>query len=184
MSERLSNVESRNSSNTEIEKAAAERLSSIEKANEHLGDNEKQVEKARELVRKAEAVQPKHESGTKDEGGHQQRPLLTPSVNYRNTMASLRSRMKPAARQFSRFIHSPIVEKSSETLGKTVFRPSITLGATSTAVILGGFLYIFARLNGFSLSGSEIWIAMLLGAMIGLLCEMIFRSVRRIRGRL
>lgn len=183
MSEKLSNIEHRRSSNTEIERAAAERLKTIENRGERPENKEKSIEKAREMLKHAEAVQPKHETTTKNEG-HSTRPLLTPTLNYKHTMRSLQHRMKPATRQFSKFIHSPVVDSASEALGKTVFRPSITLGATTTAVIIGGALYLFARANGFSLSGSEILFALVVGGIFGLIIEGILKSFRRIRGKI
>ena len=183
MSEKLSNAEHRRSSNSEIERAAAERLKSIESRGERPENKEKSIEKAREMLKHAEAVQPKHETTTKNEGGSSNRPLLTPTLNYKQTMRSLQHRMKPATRQFSKFIHSPVIDSTSEALGKTVFRPSVTLGATTTAVLIGGVLYIFARLNGFTLSGSEIILALILGGIFGLIIEGIFKSVQRLRGK-
>ncbi len=183
MSEKLSNVEHRRSSNNEIERAAAERLKSIENHGERPENKEKSIEKAREMLKQAEAVQPKNETTTKNEGGHAHHRLITPSINYKNTMRSLQHRMKPATRQFSKFIHSPVVDSTSEALGKTVFRPSVTLGATTTAVLIGGAMYFFARANGFLLSGSEILFALVIGGVLGLIIEGILKSVRRIRGR-
>lgn len=183
MSEKLSSAEHRRSSNSEIERAAAERLKSIESYGERPENKEKSIEKAREMLKHAEAVQPKHETTTKNEG-HTNRPLLTPTLNYKQTMRSLQHRMKPATRQFSKFIHSPVVDSTSEALGKTVFRPSVTLGATTTAVIIGGILYIFARLNGFTLSGSEILLSLILGGILGLIIEGILKSVNRLRGKI
>ena len=184
MSEKLSNVEHRRSSHSEIERAAAERLKSIESNGERPENKEKSIEKAREMLKQAEAVQPKHETTTKNEGGHSHRAYLTPSINYKQTMRSLQHRMKPATRQFSKFIDSPVVDSTSEALGKTVFRPSVTLGATTTAVIVGGLLYIFARVNGFTLSGSEILFALLIGGILGLIIEGILKSARRLRGKI
>ncbi|HUC86752.1 MAG TPA: hypothetical protein VMR75_00285, partial [Candidatus Saccharimonadales bacterium] len=107
-------------------------------------------------------------------------PILTKAANYRQTMVSLRHRMKPAARTFSKIIHTPSIEAASEVVGKTILRPSATLGATTTAVLFTGFLYIYARHYGFVLRGSGIWITLLLGAVVGLAVEVLYRMMRRL----
>ncbi len=90
---------------------------------------------------------------------------------YWDTLRSVQRHLKPASRQFSKVIHSPAVERTSEVAGATIARPSVLLGATITASLLGGFLYITARLNGFSLSGSEFILSLLVGGVLGLLVE-------------
>ncbi len=166
----------------EIESAAAERLRSLEREpTEQHHEREKSVEDALEKIKHIEQAKPSQEASHKKEPVHH-RPVLTREANYRQTMVSLRHRMKPAAKQFSKIIHTPAVETSSEIIGKTVLRPSVSLGATTTAVLVAGFIYLFARHYGFRMQGSEIWVALLVGGVFGLLIEGIYKTTRRMRG--
>lgn len=100
-------------------------------------------------------------------------------VAYRQTVKSLQNRLTPTSRKFSQIIHQPSVEKTSEVLGKTIFRPSVTLGATFTAVIFESILYFAAKHYGFALRGSEIILALIVGAVIGLAIEALAKITSR-----
>jgi hypothetical protein len=94
-------------------------------------------------------------------------------------MRSVQQHLSPASRNFSKFIHTPAVEKTSEALEQTVARPSVTLGATWTALIVGGLAYFVARHYGFHLSGSELLFSFIVGAIIGIVGEGVFRVFKR-----
>jgi hypothetical protein len=98
---------------------------------------------------------------------------------YRHTMKSLQRRLPTFSAGFSKVIHSPTVEKASEVVGATIARPSVTLGATTTAAIVGGVMYWAAKSYGFALSGSEILLSMLLGGIVGFLIELAFKAFGR-----
>ncbi len=98
---------------------------------------------------------------------------------YAETMASVRRRLSPVSRSFSKVIHAPAIEKTSEVIGATIARPSVTTGATVTAAIVGGFLYYMARTYGFSLSGSEILLSLVVGGVLGFLIELVARAFGR-----
>lgn len=185
MSEHLQKHEQRGerqASHGEIEKAAAERLKQLENQSEQPEKGRKhEVEQAREKIQHIEEQRPASESAPSDPALG--RSIISLSANYNNTMASLRHRMKPAERTFSKIIHQPAVEAVSEVVGKTVLRPSVSLGATTCAVIITGTLYILARANGFVLRGSEVLISLVVGAIIGLLIEGIYKSLRKISRR-
>lgn len=164
---------------SEINQLGAERLKQFEqeKSSEkaHEDDPSKRAEAARETINKDEtpaelpAVETAQPTLT-----HR----LTHAVNFEHTMKSLQTRLSPATRSFSRVIHSPAVEKTSEVLEKTVMRPSVINGALWTAVVVQGFLYFTARYYGFTLSGSEIIISLLAGGLLGIVLEGIWRSVK------
>jgi hypothetical protein len=98
---------------------------------------------------------------------------------YWDTLRSVQRHLKPVSRSFSKVIHSPAVERASEVAGATVARPSVTLGATATALLVGGFLYITARSYGYSLSGSEFLLSLLVGGVLGILAEGIGKLFKR-----
>ncbi len=182
MSERLSQVEAQPQHHVEIERAAAERLRQLERRGEQSENRNEAVESAREQIRQAELVRPAAEAAPAEPAPAAPK-ILTKAANYRHTMISLRHRMKPAAQTFSKFIHTPAVENTSEFVGKTVLRPSVTLGATTTAVLITGFLYEYARHYGFVLQGSTIWLTLLAGGVIGIALEGLWRLIRRSRQR-
>lgn len=184
MSEKVRNVESitRPRAQAELERMAAERLKKFEHSTPEKAQKRiERAESAREQLRKVEQVRPQAEAAPVAEPTF--KGVLTKAANYRHTMISLQHRMKPGARRFSKFIHSAPVDAASEVLGKTVLRPSVSLGATTGAVILVGFLYVYARQQGFLLKGSEIWIALIVGGIAGLLLEGMSKGVKRLRNR-
>ena len=90
--------------------------------------------------------------------------------SYRKTMEKMQSELPPASRTFSKVIHNPAVEKTSEAIGSTVARPNLiiagALGAISSVVI-----YFVARHYGYVLSGSETIILFGCGWVIGAIIE-------------
>jgi hypothetical protein len=132
---------------------------------------------ARETLKHQPEIQaPAHE---KENEPHQPVTKLDRVMNYRHTMKSLQRDLKPVSRSFSKFIHAPVIEKMSEVGAKTVFRPSVTLGASLTALMVGGVAFITARRYGFSLSGSEFLFALLLGGVIGAFLEGVGKILHR-----
>ncbi|TAK88919.1 hypothetical protein EPO04_02290 [Patescibacteria group bacterium] len=177
--ERLNNSAEQNLNSTEIEQAAAERLKNLERSAERITGPEDGVEAAREKLRQAERQSAQTERASIQEDRPKAQPISL-EANYRHTMTTLQHRLKPASRTFSKVIHSPVVERTSEVVGSTIARPSVTVGATGGALIFSTTLYLYARYYGFTLKGSEIWIGLLVGGVIGLVAEF---SLRLLRGR-
>jgi hypothetical protein len=173
--------ESNERSQAELEQLAKERLEELsanpEAAAEHA---EKRAEAAREVIHKQEqAPEPAAAQAEQDTGRPGFAARIDHALNYSQTMASIQRKLSPASRRFSRLIHQPVVEKTSEKLERTVMRPSIVAGATWSAAIVGLIFYITARTYGWTLSGSEMLMALLMGALLGLLIEGILRASRR-----
>jgi hypothetical protein len=136
----------------------------------------RQAEAAREAITQVEPASRRNEKETTAPAHHPTR--LDKQAAYDDTMRSMRRRLKPASRAFSKVIHAPIVEKTSEVAAKTVFRPSVTLGATFTALILTASLYATARYYGFAISGSEFIFSLILGGIAGFVLELIGRMFK------
>ncbi len=142
---------------------------------------EKQVERAEVTERKAEqneAVEQAREAiQSLPEQEQAAAPSTTPEekaetvLSYRQVLKTVQHSLAPAARRFSRFIHNPVVEPASDLLEKTVMRPSVVIGATITAVVVDGVLYLYAKHYGLALPGSVLLFTLLLGAFIGLAIE-------------
>lgn len=149
-----------------------------ERSHESEADQQRNVEKARKHVEKLTS----HEKGEKHkESGPKERHAsgIDRKASYKETMRSIQRHLPATSRAFSKVIHNNAVDKTSEVLGKTVLRPSVTLGATSTALIVAGIAYILAKRYGYSLSGSAILFSLLVGGIVGLLFEGISKLFRR-----
>jgi hypothetical protein len=164
---------------SEIDKLGAERLNILEREksaeNNIENDPDKRAEQARETIKQHEAPTEKPAAETVQPKLHHR---LNHALNFKQTMSSLQRRLSPASRSFSKVIHNPAVEKTSESLEKTVMRPSVINGALWTAVVVQGFLYFTARHYGFALSGAEIIISLLTGALLGIVLEGIWHSIK------
>jgi hypothetical protein len=71
-----------------------------------------------------------------------------------------------------------VVEKTAEALEHNLARPSVLAGATWTALAVGSLFYAIARHYGFNLSGSELLFSFIVGALLGILFEGLWRIVR------
>lgn len=96
---------------------------------------------------------------------------------YENVMNEARSQMSASARTFSRVIHNPIVEKTSEVVGATVARPNAILAGSVSALILVLGVYSVARFFGYPLSGFETIGAFIIGWIIGIVYDFLHTMV-------
>ena len=87
---------------------------------------------------------------------------------YKQTMRLIRAEMTGPSRAFSKIIHAPIIERSSEVIGGTLARPNAILAGSTTALVLVICVYVLARTFGYQLSGFETIGAFLLGWVLGL----------------
>lgn len=163
----------------ELEKMGQERREQLTetKLEQQPDQHTERAEQAREAISKHENQPTPAEQENKPVAHH---PLLLDrALNYKQTLASLQRQLSPASKSFSKVIHQPAIEKTSEVLEQTILRPSIALGATTTAFIVGAFFYLTARHYGFALSGSEIILSLVIGAIIGLTVEALVSLLHR-----
>jgi hypothetical protein len=167
----------------ELEAARAEKFEELRNQPEATAENSNErAEEARKVINKVEKT-PEPPAEPEAAPTKPTLPFLNHKLNYIQTLNSVQRRLTPVSRSFSKVIHAPIVEKSSEVLEKTIARPSITVGATWTALIIGSVFYFTARHYGYELSGSEITLSFVLGAIIGLALEGFWRMLRHRRIR-
>jgi hypothetical protein len=105
-------------------------------------------------------------------------------ASYKKTMYEIRTHMSPAQKAFSRFIHIPVVEKTSDAIGKTVARPNAILAGSFAAFILVAVVYVVARTLGYRLSGTETIAAFVAGWLIGVAYDFIKVMVTGRRSRI
>lgn len=178
MAERLNTPERGENKSEELEQLGNERRAEIEKSLERGAENapEQDVEKLQDDAEKAAEVKTKQKSDKEVAPLEKRRD--TPAqrkakakASYKKTMKETQAQMKPAERSFSKVIHAPAVEKTSEVVGSTVARPNAILSGSAMAFVFTLVLYLVAKYYGYPLSGSETIAAFILGWVVGLLFD-------------
>ena len=90
---------------------------------------------------------------------------------YKTIMTDARSQMSAPSRVFSKLIHNPAVEKTSEFVGNTVARPNAILAGSVSAFIIVLGVYLIAHFFGYPLSGAETILAFILGWIAGVIYD-------------
>lgn len=139
---------------------------------------QERAEAAREIIHRHEQT-PEPVEREAAPARHHLPQLLNPRLNYEQTLASVQRRLKPLSRGFSKLIHTPAIERTSDAVGSTIARPSVAAGSTWTALVVGLVFYFTARRYGYTLSGSELLISLVVGALLGLVLEGAWRAARR-----
>jgi len=168
--------------NIETPKVSAEHYENAEKSieakSEHVESGEKAEEKARiEALESAISVE---RGGAEKKTKHNDTP--TPrrrggiskkekTVAYKKHMKQVQAELPAPERAFSKIIHAPVVEKTSEFVGGTVARPNAILSGAVVAFFLVLAVYIVAKNLGYTLSGFETIGAFIIGWVIGVLYD-------------
>jgi len=92
-------------------------------------------------------------------------------ASYKHHMKQLQAELTPGQRAFSKFIHAPIVEKTSDAIGNTVARPNAILSGAVVAFILVLGVYLIAKYYGYQLSGFETIGAFIAGWLLGIIYD-------------
>lgn len=168
--------------NIETPKISAEHYENADKGveakSEHLESGEKAAEKARiEALKSAISVeQSSAEKKTRSGGGLAPRrrggiSKKEKTASYKKHMKQMQAELPAPQRAFSKVIHSPVVEKSSEFIGGTVARPNAILSGAIVAFFLVLVVYVVAKNLGYVLSGFETIGAFIVGWVIGILYD-------------
>lgn len=91
--------------------------------------------------------------------------------SYNKHMKVLQSELSPTQRTFSKFIHNPVVEKTSEVVGSTIARPNAILSGAIVAFFAVLAVYLVAKHYGYVLSGFETIAAFIVGWVFGILYD-------------
>lgn len=165
----------------EIQQSAAEQQEKLkdqlEKNGEHSPENQvERVERAREDAH--EALRGKERGGAEKKRGGEPTANAVRKVTkrekdvaYEKTLKEIRSQMSAPSRTFSKIIHAPMVEKTSEVVGGTIARPNAILAGSLSALLLVSGVYIVAKTYGYPLSGFETIGAFIVGWMAGLMID-------------
>lgn len=177
MAEKLNTREQGETNSEALDQLRNERSAEIERSRERDAEKapEGNVDKLQESAEKAAEVEKKK---PEKEVAPAEKRRDTPAqrrakakASYKKTMKETQAQMKPAERSFSKVIHNPAVEKTSEVVGATVARPNAILVGSFTALVFTLGLYLFARYYGYPLSGTETLAAFGLGWVVGLLFD-------------
>lgn len=181
---------------SEKEKGVIENLESREKnaeklkeaGNENRVELEKQLEKNAErsgetnpddarheverITAEAEKAEEQKRSSNAEKDDQKQITKHDIDTKYKETMKNMQSQLNAPSRTFSKVIHNPVIEKTSDAIANTVARPNLVisgaLGAIASVVV-----YIIARTYGYELSGFETIGLFILGWAIGAVIEYI-----------
>jgi len=93
------------------------------------------------------------------------------TVSYKKHMKKLQEELPPVQRGFSKLIHNPAVEKTSEVVGSTVARPNAILAGAVVAFFAVLIVYLTAKHFGYILSGFETIGAFIVGWVLGVLYD-------------
>lgn len=165
----------------EVAERAGERLDELEKSAERNVENsvenaERQAERARvEALETAISVE---KGSAEKKRPNEHTPVHRERISkaeqqheFKQRMNSIQKNMSSSSRAFSKIIHSPAVEKTSDVVGATVARPNAILAGSISAFILTTALYLIAKNVGYDLSGFETIGAFILGWIIGMLYD-------------
>jgi hypothetical protein len=176
MSEKLRN-NPENTIDTEWHKASNERsveiANSLEKAVEKLPTN---IENKEEITHEALEIAASHENRQlerhKTKEPKEKKPLTKKDIDnsYKKTLTNMQGQLSAPSRAFSRVIHNPVVEKTSDAIGNTVARPNLIISGALGA-IASVFVYFIAKRYGYLLSGSETIVLFVAGWAIGAVIE-------------
>jgi len=169
--------------NLETPKVSAELYEALdeklEKKAERLESNETTAEKAKieanELALSVEAGSAEKKiKAAKENAPARRRGGISKNeknVAYKKYKKQIQAELPPMERAFSKFIHAPGVEKTSEIIGSTIARPNAILSGAVVAFFLVLAVYLVAKTLGYVLSGFETIGAFIVGWVIGVLYD-------------
>ena len=148
--------------------------SSAEKGTEQSGE-----QLASDARKETESIFAKEAGKEHRQGGE---PTASPTVirkitkrekqrAFKQTLTRVQAEMSTPARTFSKIIHSPVVEKTSDVVANTAARPNALLTGSIMAFILLSIVYLVGRTYGYQLSGFEMIAAYGFGWVLGLLAD-------------
>lgn len=93
--------------------------------------------------------------------------------SFKITLKHLQKHMSMPRRNFSKWIHNPLVATIDSLLSATLFRPYAVIGAATGACVTLMAAYFTALISGYPLSGIEGPVGAFAGWVIGILVDII-----------
>lgn len=91
--------------------------------------------------------------------------------SYARTLKQVQDELSASDRLFSKITHNKVIDKTSDALGSTIFRPNAMLSGAISAFILTLLVYLTAKTMGYVLSGFETIAAFAIGWLIGIVFD-------------
>jgi flagellar biosynthesis/type III secretory pathway protein FliH len=184
MSEKLPQSPETSPEKKELSPELAEAYSKVESSSERstekakIENGEQAVENAKiEALKQAISVErgsaekKKKESGAAAGRRHGVVSKKEQKASYTHHMKKLQEELPAVQRGFSKLIHNPAVEKSSEVIGSTIARPNAILAGAVVAFFSVLIVYLTAKHYGYVLSGFETIGAFIVGWVLGILYD-------------
>ncbi|HWT39733.1 MAG TPA: hypothetical protein VN081_00425 [Dongiaceae bacterium] len=92
-------------------------------------------------------------------------------ASFKQNMKHIQAELPAGQRAFSKVIHNPAVEKTSEVIGSTVARPNAILAGAIVAFFAVLAVYLIAKHYGYQLSGFETIGAFIVGWVLGIVYD-------------
>lgn len=92
---------------------------------------------------------------------------------FKREIKNVQKQLPRASRAFSKVVHNTAVEKTSNAVGKTIFRPSALLGGSIIGLLAGATVYIVARYYGYGMPSWMLPSLLIAGTLLGLFAEFI-----------
>lgn len=160
-----------------LEAAGERSREELEKQLEKEITPDNRAEKSREATHEALEIASQHEEAQqqaeKDKAPKEEKRRLTKKdidSSYKKTLDSVQNQLSPSSRAFSKVIHNPAVEKTSEVVGNTIARPNLII-AGALGAIASIIVYLTAKRYGYVLSGFETIALFIIGWCIGAVIE-------------
>lgn len=178
MAERLTNIPEREQTPEAVAQAGHERDKALKLERERAAAERRPEQSVEKAAAEAKEAAAKAEKKAKPEVTSVEKRRDTPAqrrakakASYKATMKETQAQLSAPSRTFSKVIHNPAVEKTSEVVGATVARPNAILAGSLTAFLFTLVIYVVARHYGYPLSGFETIAAFIVGWATGLLID-------------
>lgn len=182
MAERFTDIHSPERSANKNQAEKLELKTSAEKPTDsgEVQDRDKSLETAREQLKKVEhQPEPEPTEKPKDREPTTSLTKKQQKEKYARQMDKVRAQLPPRSRTFSKVVHNRVVEDVSEFVEDTVMRPPLLITGSVIGLSFSVVVYIFAQVQGFRLSGSEVVIGFAVGWLLGAIGETIVRNIKR-----
>lgn len=166
---------------------AREQLDAIRKELEAKA--EKQPDNRKEIGEITRQVEQQALSGKEmspfERAPQRQHPVLInkqlKDMAYSRTMLRVQKHLSLPSRYFSKAIHSKVLDKPSELVGKTVARPSSMLGGALFAAIGTSLLLWTTKRYGYEYNYLAVILLFGIGMVLGLIIELAWKSLKKSR---
>lgn len=154
------------------EKEAKE--ASLSHANEKLEQAQRLIEKHAVSSEKSHLSQ-EHSQAHNAHRENDYSKHVDQEVSYSQTMVRVRKRLSSLEKPLSKVVHNKVVDTVSESVGKTVARPSSVLGGAFVALIGSSALLWITKHYGYEYNYLAVILLFCVGALLGITTEYLLK---------